>query len=154
MQLIFLLFTQPYAFESRDFFRKLVVGKEVKFTTLYQVPTTGREYGTVVLSTGQSLIELALAEGMVRLREDTGKREDQPESEALLEKLRGLESNARSEGKGMWSITEDGRIDSRYETPSEPLEFLEKYKGKPINGKILQLLMCRLVTARKKLGVN
>lgn len=70
---------------------------------------------------------------MVKLRDDAGKRDDQSESEALLENLRALESNARMEGKGIWSTTEDGRIESRYENPSEPLEFLEKYKGKPIN---------------------
>lgn len=87
----------------------------------------------VTLSTGQSLVELALAEGMVKLRDDAGKRDDQPESEALLEQLRVLESNARMEGKGVWNTVEDGRIESRYENPSEPLEFLEKYKGKPIN---------------------
>lgn len=133
-----LLFIQPYAFDSRDFFRKLVVGKDVNFTPLYKVPTTNREYGTITLPTGQSLIELALAEGMVKLREDVGKREDQQESETLIEKFRELESNARAGGKGVWGATEDGQIDSRYEAPSEPLKFLEKYKGKPINSKILR----------------
>lgn len=128
---------QPYAFESRDFLRKLVVGKEIKFTVLYQVPNTSHEYGMVTLSTGQSLVELALAEGMVKLRDDAGRRNDQPEGEALLEQLRVLESNARMEAKGMWSTTEDGRIESRYENPSDPLEFLEKHKGKPINCKTL-----------------
>lgn len=123
---------QPYAFESRDFLRKLVVGKEVKFTVLYQI--ANREYGTAILSTGQSLVELALAEGMVRLREDAGKHDDQPESETLLEQLRALESNARTEEKGVWGA-ENERIESRYENPSEPLEFLETYKGKPINCK-------------------
>lgn len=88
-----------------------------------------------ILSTGQSLVELALAEGMVKLREDAGKHDDQSESETLLEQLRALESNARTEGKGMWSTTEDGQIESRYENPSDPLEFLETYKGKPINCK-------------------
>lgn len=70
---------------------------------------------------------------MVKLRDDAGEHDDQPESEALLEQLKVLESNAKAEGKGVWSTTEDGRIESRYENPSEPLEFLEKYKGKPIN---------------------
>lgn len=107
----------------------------MKFTVLYQVPTTNREYGMVTLSTGQSLVELALAEGMVKLRDDAGKHDDQPESEVLLEQLKALESNARTEGKGVWSSTEDGRIESRYENPSEPLVFLETYKGKPINCK-------------------
>jgi staphylococcal nuclease domain-containing protein 1 len=101
---------------------------------LYQVPTTGREYGTVTLPDGRSLIELALEEGMVKLRDD-GKREDEPENEATLEKLRLLEANARAEGKGMWGDSQDGRIDSRYEAPEDPVQFLGRYKGKPIEGK-------------------
>lgn len=125
---------QPYAFESRDFLRKLAVGKEVQFLRLYQVPTTGREYGTVTLPDGRSLIELALEEGMVKLRDD-GKREDELENEATLEKLRPLEASARAEGKGVWGVSQDGRIDSRYEAPEAPVQFLGTYKGKPIDGK-------------------
>lgn len=125
---------QPYAFESRDFLRKLAVGKEVQFLKLYQVPTTGREYGTVTLPDGRSLIELALEEGMVKLRDD-GKREDEPENEATLEKLRLLEANAKAEGKGIWGASQDGRIDSRYEAPEDPIQFLGTFKGKPIEGK-------------------
>lgn len=113
---------------------------------MYQVPTTNREYGTITLPDGQSLIELALAEGMVKLREDAGKRDDQSGDEALIEKLKGLESNARTEGKGLWSTTENGRIDSRYESPSEPVAFLEKYKGKLIDGKPPPLRIHKLNT--------
>ncbi|KAI5843400.1 hypothetical protein DFP73DRAFT_479194 [Morchella snyderi] len=138
---------EPYAFESRDFLRKLAVGKEVQFLKLYEVPATGREYGTVTLHDGRPLIELALEEGMVKLRDD-GKREDQPENEATLEKLRLLEANARAEEKGMWGGSQDGRIDSRYEAPEDPVQFLVRYKGKPIDAIIERVISGDRVVAR------
>lgn len=138
---------EPYAFESRDFLRKLAVGKEVQFLRLYQVPTTGREYGTVTLPDGRSLIELALEEGMVKLRDD-GKREDELENEATLEKLRPLEASARAEGKGVWGVSQDGRIDSRYEAPEAPVQFLGTYKGKPIDAIIERVISGDRVAVR------
>ena len=40
---------QPFAWQSREYLRKLLVGKEVKFAIEYKVPASGREYGTVWL---------------------------------------------------------------------------------------------------------
>lgn len=138
---------EPYAFESRDFLRKLAVDKEVQFLKLYQAPTTGREFGTVTLLDGRSLIELALEEGMVKLRDD-GKRDDLPDNEATMEKLRLLENKARMEGKGVWSVSQDGQIDSRYESPNDPVQFLENYKGKPIEAIVERVISGDRVAVR------
>jgi len=37
---------EPFAFESRDYLRRLLVGKVVRFQVLYKIPTgANREYG-------------------------------------------------------------------------------------------------------------
>lgn len=38
---------QPYAWESREHLRRLLVGQDVRFAVEYKVPSSGREYGTV-----------------------------------------------------------------------------------------------------------
>lgn len=43
---------QPYAFQAREFLRKMLIGKEVCFTV--EVKTAlGREYGMVYLGRGE-----------------------------------------------------------------------------------------------------
>ena len=44
---------QPYAWESREYLRKKVIGKEVFFTVEYKAPGTGREYGCIYLGKGE-----------------------------------------------------------------------------------------------------
>lgn len=60
---------QPYAWESREHLRKLVVGKEVMFAVEYKVQTSGREYGFVwvnvdgqTVNATDSMISSGLAE--------------------------------------------------------------------------------------------
>ncbi|KAA8913870.1 hypothetical protein FN846DRAFT_37244 [Sphaerosporella brunnea] len=120
---------EPHAFASRDFIRKRYVGKEVQFTITNSA--TGREYGFITLPDGRSLLELVVAEGVVKVRDDAGRRDDQAEHEHLIEKLRIYEDQARSAGKGLWSRTEDGQIETKYELES-PSQFLEEYKGKAV----------------------
>jgi hypothetical protein len=45
---------QPFAWESREFLRKKLIGKEVSFTVEYKVPS-GREFGTVFLGSKSSI---------------------------------------------------------------------------------------------------
>jgi endonuclease YncB( thermonuclease family) len=40
---------EPFAWESREFLRKLCIGKEVTFRVDYTAPNVGREFGTVYL---------------------------------------------------------------------------------------------------------
>ncbi|RPB05282.1 hypothetical protein L873DRAFT_1663782 [Choiromyces venosus 120613-1] len=127
---------EPFAFQSRDFLRKTAVGQEVEFKVFYTIPNTNREYGSLLLPTGEDLLEKAVSEGWVKVREDAGKRENQPDGEAMIAKLKALEDTARTEGKGVWDTEDDGRIETKYESPpaSEAVAFLEKYKGRVISG--------------------
>ncbi|TGZ78283.1 hypothetical protein EX30DRAFT_322656 [Ascodesmis nigricans] len=129
---------EPFAFFSRDYLRKLIVGKEVDFESLYTVPSIQREYGIVVLENGQNLAEILVAEGTVKVREDSGRRKDDSESgdNTLLEKLKIYEDQARAAGKGVWSPEEDGRVEAKYDnlTPDQAKALVEENKGKSIDG--------------------
>jgi staphylococcal nuclease domain-containing protein 1 len=88
----------------------------------------GREYGFITLPDGQPLLELVIAEGVVKLRDDAGKRDEHAEHEHLIEKLRIYEEQARDAGKGVWSYSDDGRIELKYDLEA-PSKFLDEYKG-------------------------
>lgn len=104
---------EPFAFESRDFLRKLLVGKDVSFSAMY-TSSAKREYGDVV-SGGRSMLEAAVEEGWVKVRDDAGKNEKDAEATAHL---RNLETKAREAKKGIWSEIA-GVTDVRYESPPE-----------------------------------
>ena len=96
---------EQWAFDSREALRKLIVGKNVQFSVLYQIPNTKREYGVVYLNDGRQLPEEMVKDGWVKLREDAGRKDDSPEALALLDKLLILETSARNDSKGTWVST-------------------------------------------------
>lgn len=123
---------EPFAFESRDALRKLVVGKNVQFLVLYQIPNTKREYGIVYMNDGRQLPEEMIKEGWLKLREDAGRKEDSEEALQQLDKLRLLEATARSEDKGIWAPS-GGRIELQHDM-GDSQAFLDTYKGKTVDG--------------------
>lgn len=123
---------EPFAFESRDALRKLVVGKHVQFLVLYQIPNTLRDYGIVFLNDGRQLPEEMVKEGWLKLREDAGRKEDSEEALQQLDKLRLLEATARSEDKGLWAPS-GGRIEIQHDMGNTQA-FLDTYKGKTVDG--------------------
>ncbi|EWC44535.1 hypothetical protein DRE_06707 [Drechslerella stenobrocha 248] len=131
---------EPFAFNSREFLRRNLVGREVNFSVLYTVPTSSREYGVAIVPNGPSVVEYAVAEGWVKLREDAGKREESSDHGEAVEKLKALESNAKLEYKGMWSKTDDGQIKINNENPSDPAAFLVTWKGKKIEGVVERVI--------------
>ncbi|KAI9753075.1 MAG: hypothetical protein M4579_005347 [Chaenotheca gracillima] len=132
---------EPYAFESRDFLRRLVVGKVVQFQVLYTISPPGSkaiELGKVSLQSGQSLPELAVSEGWLRIRDNAGRSDDSEEASSLLESLRTAEATAKAESKGLWGGTGDN-ISITNEIP-DPKSFTEEWKGKSIDSIIEKVL--------------
>jgi staphylococcal nuclease domain-containing protein 1 len=123
---------EPFAFDSRDALRKMVVGKNVQFLVLYQIPNTKREYGIVYMNDGRQLPEEMVKEGWLKLREDAGRKEDSEDALQQLDKLRLLEATARSEDKGLWAPS-GGRIELQHDM-GDSQTFLETYKGKTVDG--------------------
>lgn len=123
---------EPWAFQSRDALRKLLVGKAVQFSVLYAIPNTNREYGIIYLMDGHMLPEDMVKEGWLKLREDAGKKENSEEALAQIEKLRQLETAARNEEKGLWA-KESGKITVQHDL-GDAQAFLETWKGKSVDG--------------------
>ncbi|PWS22248.1 hypothetical protein DKP78_19375, partial [Enterococcus faecium] len=56
---------EPFAWESREFLRKLCIGKEVTFRVDYTAQNVGREFGTVYLGEN-NVAYTRIAEGWAR----------------------------------------------------------------------------------------
>ncbi|XP_074309223.1 ribonuclease TUDOR 1-like [Silene latifolia] len=93
---------EPFAWESREFLRKLCIGKEVTFLTHATPPTQSgmaREFATVLLgsSTSQNVSKLVVAQGWAKVKEQKSES-----NEDVAELLR-LEEQAKEQGLGKWS---------------------------------------------------
>ncbi|KAI9251523.1 hypothetical protein BDA99DRAFT_552985 [Phascolomyces articulosus] len=131
---------EPFAFGSREFLRKLLVGKEVSFIPEYTITTTTptREYGFIITSTGEQVAELGVKQGWLKVR-DSKAHGDLEEHEATLDHLHDLEDEARDAKKGMWSTDEDGTRDVSFTFDGDARAFLNKYKGQPLDATIEQI---------------
>ncbi|RUS16817.1 hypothetical protein BC937DRAFT_90763 [Endogone sp. FLAS-F59071] len=126
---------EPFAFAARDYLRKLLVGKEVSFQPEYTVST--REYGTVYINS-ESVTQLGVKEGWLKVR-DT-RRDASDETVADVEALKKLEAEAVTAKKGIWTENkEEGVRTINYTWTGDAKEFLNKYKGKPVDAIIEQV---------------
>ncbi|KAI9822189.1 MAG: hypothetical protein M1826_000543 [Phylliscum demangeonii] len=149
---------EPFAFQSRDFLRRLTVGKVIQFQVIYTIsPPNSKtiELGRVLLSpTGPSLPELAVEKGWVKLREGAGRNEDSEEASSLLEKLKPLEARARADGAGLWSSPPAEVVQTEYDL-ADGHAFLEQWKGQEVDGIVEKVLsgdrlVMRLMTSPTK----
>jgi staphylococcal nuclease domain-containing protein 1 len=143
---------EPGSFQSRDFIRKLCVGKMVRFSVLYTIPQkTGgasRDYGIVMLQNGQLLPDAIVSEGWAKLRDDADRKAENPQSTELLERLEALEAHARVDEKGLWATSQQ-EIQNARELP-DTKAFSEQYNGQPIDAIVERVLsgdrlICRLM---------
>ncbi|KAK2836853.1 hypothetical protein FQN49_006656, partial [Arthroderma sp. PD_2] len=146
---------EPFAFQSREFLRELLVGKVVQFQVLYAIPTGAkREYGIVKIpgTEGKELPELCVSEGWAKVREDAGRRDESEDAVTLLNTLRELESRAKAGSKGVWAGEDN--IDMAYEV-KDPQELLGSLKGTQIDSVVEKVLsgdrfLIRLLVSPKK----
>ncbi|AEO65192.1 ddb448c5-78f0-4ee8-9cb6-efeb2ce2b06c [Thermothielavioides terrestris] len=143
---------EPFAFQSREFLRTLTVGKPVKCSVSYTIPTSGREYGKAVLQDGTELPEAAVRAGWLKVREDAGRKEESEEVLEKIDNLRRLEAQAKEEGKGLHAGT-GGVIEVQNDLGGP--EFMNEWKGKTVEGIIERVfsgdrLLVRLLLQEKK----
>ena len=145
---------EPCSFESRDFIRKLCVGKVVHFKVLYAIPQktggSSRDYGTVTLPGGQQLPDLVVQEGWAKIRDDAERKAESPPSAELLERLQALEAHAKADEKGVWSSSPKSIQNIRELSDSKA--FAEEHKGKAIDSVVERVLsgdrlICRLMVS-------
>lgn len=127
---------EPFAFQSRDYLRGLTVGKPIQCTILYTVPSSGREYGYAQLKDGTQIPDELVKAGWLKVRDDAGRKEESEEILERLESLRNLESQAKSESKGLWDST-GGVIQVHNDIGS--INF-DEWKGKSVDGIVERVL--------------
>ena len=132
-------FTQPFAYQSREFLREATIGKIVQFTTLYTIPTgTKREYGTIAVRNGLLFPAAAVESGWVKVRDDAGRKDDSEEAKLFQDELKHKESAAKSSSKGLWNSS-GGQLQTAYEIP-ELQAFVDNRKGKPFKAVVERVL--------------
>ncbi|KAI0453326.1 putative transcription factor [Xylaria acuta] len=139
---------EPFAFQSRDHLRGLTLGKPIQCTVLYTVPSSGREYGYAQLKDGTQLPDELVKAGWLKVREDAGRKEESEEVLGRLETLRNLESQAKGEGRGLWSAT-SGAIEVQNDIGS--VDF-SQWKGKTVDGIVERVLSGDRCLVRLKLS--
>ncbi|KAL6650681.1 hypothetical protein ACP70R_009606 [Stipagrostis hirtigluma subsp. patula] len=89
---------EPFAWESREFLRKLCIGQDVTFRVDNGPPATGREFGTVYLG-DQHVACLVIANGLAKVKVQGQKANENPYVAELLR----LEEIAKQHGLGRWT---------------------------------------------------
>eukprot|EP00118_Oscarella_pearsei_P025078 m.307457 g.307457 ORF g.307457 m.307457 type:complete len:902 (+) comp42308_c0_seq1:69-2774(+) len=120
---------EPFAFEAREFVRKLLAGKQVTFAVEYKVPKSEREYGTVwIARDGEdvNVKEELLKEGLVEVRR-TGTKPN--------EDLCRLEDLAKAAGKGKWNEDSTEKHVREVKWSLENVsQFVDRHHGKEMDG--------------------
>ncbi|KAK7318358.1 hypothetical protein RJT34_03057 [Clitoria ternatea] len=135
---------EPFAWESREFLRKLCIGKEVTFRVDYTVPSINRDFGTVFLG-DKNVGMLVVSGGWAKIREQG---QQKGEVSPYLAELLRLEEQAKQEGLGRWSkLPGAAEASIRNLPPSaigdpsnlDAMSLLAANKGRPMEGIVEQV---------------
>ncbi|KAJ4959753.1 hypothetical protein NE237_019663 [Protea cynaroides] len=135
---------EPFAWDSREYLRKLCIGKDVTFKVDYTVPSIGREFGSVFLG-DKNVGLLVVSEGWAKVREQG---QQKGEASPFLAELQRLEEQAKQQGVGRWSKVpgaSDASIrnlpPSAIGDPSnlDAMGLLAANKGRPMQGIVEQV---------------
>lgn len=135
---------EAFAFQSREYLRGLVLGKQIKCNVLYTIPQSGREYGTVQLPDGTELPIDAVKAGWLRVREEAGRKEESEDLLAKIDELKTAEAQAKSEEIGLHGTGGSIEVQNDLGTP----DFFNQWKGKTVNAVIERVLSGDRVLAR------
>uniref|UniRef100_A0A5S6QCB8 Staphylococcal nuclease domain-containing protein n=1 Tax=Trichuris muris TaxID=70415 RepID=A0A5S6QCB8_TRIMR len=121
---------EPYAWEAREYMRKILLGKQVQFKLEYTIPNTGREFGSLLVKIDGNMYNVAdklISEGLAELRPAKVKDE-------RYKYLSELAAAAVSARKGKWSNDDPANhIRKIIWNVDNPREFANAHKGKPLN---------------------
>eukprot|EP00116_Pleurobrachia_bachei_P002020 sb/3462282/ len=121
---------EPYAWESREFLRKLTVGKEVSYVVEYVIPKSDRKCCLVYL--GNGVEGPCINEEMVKAGW-AGVRSGQNKNSEEMGKYEGLLAEAVAAGLGIHN--EEGReaaVRNVTWTHEDPRALFDELKGKPV----------------------
>jgi staphylococcal nuclease domain-containing protein 1 len=123
---------EPYAFETREYLRKKLVGREICYTVDFQIPQSNRLMCTVYVGkdkeTGENIIESLVSEGLVELRQQTGARANDPKYQRLLV----IDEQAKTNKRGRYSDDlANNHVRNIKWTLDNPKEFVDRHKSSP-----------------------
>lgn len=130
---------EPFAWDSREFLRKLCIGKDVVFRTEYTIPNFSREFCSVFVGSTNVGKEV-VSHGWAKVKEAKG--ETPPEHAELL----NLGEQAKTQGVGVWN-TGAAEASIRNLPPSavgdpsnlDAMSLLASNKGKPMEAIVEQV---------------
>ncbi|KAJ2815836.1 hypothetical protein IWW50_006698, partial [Coemansia erecta] len=136
---------EPYSLESREFLRRRIAGKAVKFVVRYKTPS-GREYGSVYV--GPNLIEDDMSlklvhEGRAKVtdqargklgRSDTGRDEMD-----VIYRLLDAEQSARDGKRGIWDPSPPVSRPRLATFDEDAGRFFAKHKGRELRATVEQV---------------
>eukprot|EP01137_Pigoraptor_chileana_P032464 Opistho-2@21860 len=131
---------EPFAWECREYLRKRLVGKDVKFTVEYAVPS-GREFGTVWIDsaangTSENIVASLVKEGLAKVRPVSGNHQRTEEYEELV----AVEAEAQAAGKGVWAKDAPASaVRSVVWNVDNSRTILDQFQGKPTDAIIEQV---------------
>ena len=115
----------PLGWESREFLRKLLVGKPV-IGLIHHKVASGREYGSILV--GSDDPEKAKNVSVLMVEEGLAKVRDNCQDEAL----KTAEAQAKLQAKGVWASDASTHVRNvTWEVPN-PRQLVEKYQGKRV----------------------
>lgn len=126
---------EPYAWESREFLRKKLVGREISFVVEYKVNTRDQEFGSVYLgkdANSENIAEIMISEGLVTVQRTPAKANDEMQIKYIV-----LEEAAKVSKKGIWS--DDSPNDHIRKITWEienPRNLVDSFKNKPVDAVI------------------
>ena len=123
---------EPYAFETREYLRKKLVGREISYTIDFQIPQSHRSMCTVYVGkdkdTCENIVESLLSEGLVELRLQTGARANDTKYQRLVI----IDGQAKANKRGRYSdqSSHDHTRDMKW-TLENPKQFVDEHKSQP-----------------------
>lgn len=131
---------EPFAFQSREYLRKRLVGKSVVFTVAH---TAGnRSYGEIWLKEENlryTIVEQGWTDISYKVKEGREPREEDLH-------LQALKDAAKAAGKGIWNPNDKNAVprvnyreSERGQVSSDLFDFFEKMKNKPLEGIVEQV---------------
>jgi len=115
---------QPFAWQSREFLRKRLVGKQVSYLIETKDPKSGKEYATVFQDNENVAVHI-LAEGWATLRSNVSK--DRPELAPLV----GAQESAEKSNRGVWNKEQEEKHKRDLEKEVNTAVLFDSTKGKP-----------------------
>ena len=119
---------EPFAWQAREYLRKLCIGKQVSFRIVQNVPAINRTFGDVELD-GEILALAVVRSGWATVKES---REQY--NSACYQSLVELEATAKESKIGIFSDFKEGNVRNICwnPTPAFAEDLLAKFKGKSI----------------------